>query len=108
MPKTRLTIDNVELQNASEMMRALSHPLRLQILEYIDQNKLVNVNKIYSALRLEQSITSQHLRILRINGLVSTKREGKYIYYAVEYERLAQVVRALNGFLAVDVPLTEA
>ena len=108
MPKTRLTIDNVELQNASEMMRALSHPLRVQILEYIDQNKLVNVNKIYSALRLEQSITSQHLRILRINGLVSTKREGKYIYYAVEYERLAQVVRALNGFLAVDVPLTEA
>ena len=99
MRKAKVLIDNEELQTASDMLRALSHPLRHQILDYIDKSKLVNVNKIYSALKLEQSITSQHLRILRLTGLVTTTREGKMIYYAIDYDKLAQVVKALDGFL---------
>jgi ArsR family transcriptional regulator len=99
MRKAKVTIDNEELQTASDMLRALSHPLRLQILDYIDKSKQVNVNKIYNALKLEQSITSQHLRILRLTGLVTTVRDGKMIYYAVDYDKLALVVKALDGFL---------
>ena len=98
MRKAKVTIDNAELQVASEMLRALAHPLRLQIFDYIDKSKQVNVNKIYSALKLEQSITSQHLRILRLTGLVTTERDGKMIYYTIDYDKLAQVVKALNSF----------
>ncbi len=99
MRKAKVTINNEELQTASEMLRALSHPLRLQILDFIDKSRQVNVNKIYSALKLEQSITSQHLRILRLTGLVITQREGKMIYYAIDYDRMGLVVKALSGFL---------
>lgn len=104
MRKGKVTINNEELQTASDMLRALSHPLRLQILDFIDKSKQVNVNKIYSALKLEQSITSQHLRILRLTGLVITQREGKMIYYAVDYDRMALVVKALSGFLDSSSP----
>lgn len=68
----------------------------MQILEFIDLNKSVNVNKIYAALHLEQSITSQHLRILRQAGIVRTFRDGKFIFYFVDYEKVEEAARAAD------------
>ncbi len=65
MRKAKVNIMPDRLQLSAEVLRALAHPLRLQILEFIDQHAKINVNKIYNTLGLEQSITSQHLRILR-------------------------------------------
>lgn len=53
--------------------------------------KKVTVTEIYVKLRLEQSVASQHLAILRRAGIVSTIREGKFIFYTVDYARLEQV-----------------
>lgn len=92
-------LDSEKLEISAALMRAVAHPLRLKILEYIDKNKAVNVNKIYNALKLEQSITSQHLRILRQVGVVETQREGKYIHYSICYEKLSEVVAATAQFL---------
>jgi DNA-binding transcriptional ArsR family regulator len=46
-------------------------------------------------LRLEQSVASQHLAILRKAGFVKTDRDGKFIYYSVNTERLEE----LNKFV---------
>ena len=99
MRKAKVNINNEKLQASSEVLRALSHPLRLQILEFIDQNDTINVNKIYNTLNLEQSITSQHLRILRLAGLVDTERDGKFIHYRINYGRINTAVGAINRFL---------
>lgn len=103
MKKTRVEINTEKLEVSSEILRALAHPLRIQILSFIDQHDELNVNKIYNTLRLEQSITSQHLRILRTVGLVNATREGKYMYYSVNYGQVEQTVRAVNRFLAYDL-----
>jgi ArsR family transcriptional regulator len=71
----------------------------MKILEFIDKNKTINVNKIYNTLKLEQSITSQHLKILRASGLVQTHREGKFIHYTIDYPRLAIAMKAVDSFL---------
>lgn len=99
MKKPKVNIDNDKLQLSSEILRAIAHPLRLQILEFIDQNKKINVNKIYNTLKLEQSITSQHLRILRDTEILETKRTGKYIFYNLNYPRIENTVKAVNNFL---------
>lgn len=99
MRKAKVNINNEKLQSSSEILRALSHPLRLQILEFIDQNDVINVNKIYNTLKLEQSITSQHLRILRLAGLVETERDGKFIHYSLDYNRIKNAVEAINRFV---------
>lgn len=95
--KTLLLKD--KLQDSSELLRALTHPLRMQILEYIDSQDHINVNKIYNTLNLEQSITSQHLRILRNAGVVETTRDGKYIFYSINYEKVKSAMKAINTFL---------
>ena len=81
MKKASTNIQQDQLDHSSEILRALAHPLRLKILQFIDQNDTINVNKIYNNLKLEQSITSQHLRILRSAGLVDTEKEGKFRHY---------------------------
>ncbi len=96
---TKVNLNHEKLEVSSALLRALAHPLRLQILEFIDKNDAINVNKIYSSLKLEQSITSQHLRILRMVDLVKTERDGKYIHYRIDYEKLDKTMRAIRAFL---------
>ncbi len=102
MSKAKTKIDNDKLQIASETLRALCHPLRMAILEFIDQNQEINVNKIYNTLQLEQSITSQHLRILRQAGIVDTEREGKFIYYNIDYKKIEDTLHAIDVFMDTD------
>ena len=92
-------INQKHLAEASEILRALTHPLRLSIMTFIDKNKEINVNKIYKKLGLEQSITSQHLKVLRKTGIVKTARQGKFIFYSLDYERIAKIMSSLNNFV---------
>ena len=91
-------LNDEQLQVSSDILRALAHPLRMKIIQFIDHQRTVNVNKIYSALKLEQSITSQHLKVLRMAGIVHTHREGKYIHYTLDYPLLGLAKVAVDGF----------
>ena len=99
MRKTKVSVHHERLQVSSEILRAIAHPLRMKILEFIDRNTEINVNKIYNTLGLEQSITSQHLRILRVAGLVDTERDGKYVHYSISYEKVGGTVEGVKRFL---------
>ncbi len=92
-------VEQTKLDSAAEIMRALAHPLRLSIIEFIDKNKVINVNKIYNTLNLEQSITSQHLKILRNAGIVTTRRDGKFIYYSLSYETISKAWSTVEKYL---------
>ena len=99
MKKTKVTFDVEKLEYSVELARALAHPLRMKILEFIDQKGAINVNKIYHALKLEQSITSQHLRILRKADVVNANRQGKMVIYDINYPIVNRAVIAVNNFL---------
>jgi DNA-binding transcriptional ArsR family regulator len=82
------------------VLRAINHKLRQQVLKLIDESGKMTVTEIYVKLRLEQSVASQHLAILRKAGFVKTDRDGKFIYYSVNTERLEELnkfVRELVG-----------
>ena len=73
------------------ILRALNHKLRQQIVKLLDEQKKMTVTELYVKLRLEQSVASQHLAILRRAGIVTTQRDGKFIYYTVNYPRVKEV-----------------
>lgn len=98
----KVILDDEKLESSSEVLRALAHPLRMRILAFIDKHGSINVNKIYNTLQLEQSITSQHLRILRLAGLVDTERKGKYVLYQVNYDKLGDAISAVQTFLDAE------
>ncbi|HEV8287077.1 MAG TPA: metalloregulator ArsR/SmtB family transcription factor [Chitinophagaceae bacterium] len=90
-----VNVDLYNLKKAAMVLRAINHKLRQQILKLIDENGKMTVTEIYVKLRLEQSVASQHLAILRKAGFVKTERDGKFIYYSVSTERLEE----LNKFV---------
>lgn len=99
MRKTKVTFQSEKLQLSVELMRALAHPLRLQILEFIDGYGTINVNKIYKTLNLEQSITSQHLRILRSADVLKAERIGKFMHYTINYSTVRKASAAVDNFI---------
>lgn len=86
-----LKIDVLPLKKAALVIRAINHKLRLQILKLIHAHGKLTVTEIYVKMRLEQSVASQHLAILRRAGMVKTDRDGKFIFYSVNYDRLTEV-----------------
>jgi DNA-binding transcriptional ArsR family regulator len=102
MKRTKVAFDQDQLQYSSDLLRALAHPLRLQILEFIDKHQEINVNKIYHSLKIEQSITSQHLKVLRMAGIVDNDKDGKFIHYRIDYDRLQKTAAALENFRKTD------
>jgi len=88
----QIKVDFLGLKKAALIIRALNHKLRQQIVKLIDENHKLTVTEIYVKLRLEQSVASQHLAILRRAGIVKTSREGKFIYYSVNHSRVKQIM----------------
>ena len=96
----KVTIDYKGLKKAALVLRAINHPLRQKMLELIAGEDFINVTKLYVKLRLEQSVASQHLAILRRAGFVRDKRDGKFIYYGINKKRVEQInqlIKKLNS-----------
>ena len=94
-----LEVDLLNIKKASLILRAINHKLRQQILKLIDEQGKITVTEIYVKLRLEQSVASQHLAILRKAGFVRTERDGKFIYYAVNPSRLEELNKFVESLL---------
>ena len=90
-PESSIHVDYHALKKAALVLRALNHKLRQQILALIETEKKITVTEIYVRMRLEQSVASQHLAILRRAGIVATQRDGKFIYYTVNYKRIEEI-----------------
>jgi DNA-binding transcriptional ArsR family regulator len=88
-------IDYHNIKKAAIVLRALNHKLRQQMILIIHENKRNTVTQLYSKLRLEQSVASQHLAILRRAGIVTTERDGKFIFYTINPSRL----KSINEFV---------
>jgi DNA-binding transcriptional ArsR family regulator len=95
-----LKINYHNLKKAALVLRALNHKLRQQILMLIETEKKITVTEIYVRLRLEQSVASQHLAILRRAGIVTTQRDGKFIYYTVNYSRIDEINRVVEDLVS--------
>jgi len=91
-----IELDYGDLRKAVLVLRAVNHKLRQRIIDLLEENDNMTVTDIYIKLRLEQSVASQHLAILRRAGVVTTDREGKFIYYSIDRERLSQISRLVE------------
>jgi DNA-binding transcriptional ArsR family regulator len=94
-----LQVDLLNLKKAALILRAINHKLRQQIVKMIDTHGKMTVTDLYVNLRLEQSVTSQHLAILRKAGFVKTIRDGKFIYYSVNTARIDELNKFVNQLL---------
>jgi DNA-binding transcriptional ArsR family regulator len=85
-------------EKEANLMKALSHPARLQILDLLAQGESC-VCHLTTVLRQRQPYVSQQLMILREAGLVLDRRDGTIIYYRLADDRLAEIVALARELL---------
>ena len=85
------SLNHLNIKKVSLIFRALNHKLRQEILKFIEKNGKSSVTDIYIQLRMDQSVSSQHLAILRRAGLLTTNREGKYVFYKLNTSKVEMI-----------------
>ncbi len=94
MKKRNLTLE--QLEKAANILKAIAHPMRISILNYLEENEKLTVTEIHNLLGIEQSTTSHHLGILKDKGVLGSKREGKNTYYFLKYENINQILDCIG------------
>jgi DNA-binding transcriptional ArsR family regulator len=97
--ETTVKVDYLQSKKAALILRAINHKLRQQMIKMLHDAKQMTVTEVYVKLRIEQSVASQHLAILRRSGIVLTKRDGKFIHYSVNYARIAEITEFVKALL---------
>ena len=84
-----------DFESQANLLQALAHPKRLEILNLLAQKRLT-VTEIYSMLDLPQANISQHLTKLKQSDVVESQRSGKEIYYRLKNRRVTQFLPKSN------------
>jgi len=87
----KVPVEMAVIKKAALTLRALNHPLRKRLLELIQDNGTIIVTELYNKLKIEQSVCSQHLAILRRAEVVNTKRDGKKILYSINGKKIEAI-----------------
>jgi DNA-binding transcriptional ArsR family regulator len=84
------------LEDITEVLRAIAHPMRLVIIEMLHEQGELTVTQIHEQLDVEQAIASHHLRILKDKDVVDVRRVGKNSFYALTNPSFFQVFAMLR------------
>lgn len=90
-------LDAEQLETASSMLKAMAHPMRIAILNFLEGGRKLTVTEIHELLGIEQSTTSHHLGILKDKGVLCSKREGKNTFYYMKYDMIGQILDCLHA-----------
>ena len=83
-------------EKGSELLKAIAHPARMEMLVRLKADGC-NVSEIQKNLGLPQSTISQHLRILKNAGVLSSRRDGTRVCYTVEKKEVLEIIKMLRG-----------
>ena len=75
-------MDYESAQRVSEVLKAVAHPVRLQIVAALEKEALC-VADIMAAVGGKQAITSQQLNMMRTRGVLEARREGNRVFYSI-------------------------
>ena len=84
------------LEKAANMLKAVAHPVRIAIVQYLEDGKKRTVTEIHRKLGIEQSAASHHLVILKDRGVLSSKREGKNTWYYLKHPKLKDILSSVG------------
>ncbi|KYG71837.1 MULTISPECIES: metalloregulator ArsR/SmtB family transcription factor [Roseivirga] len=93
-------LDHDRVEKIAFVLKTIAHPMRVGIIDLLNEHEKMSVNDITAYLGLEQSLTSHHLANMKMKGILGSKREGKNIFYFLRMKEVVDLVKVLEG---VDV-----
>lgn len=90
-----MKLDKIILNDKSEILKAIGHPIRLCIVKGLLEQGESNVSYMQGCLDVPQSTLSQHLGKLRDIGIIEGERKGTEVYYRVINKDVINIIKAL-------------
>ena len=100
-------MSNMGNQLVSNIFKAMSHPTRLQIVRLLKEKPLC-VCDILPQLESEQSNTSQHLAVLKNQGIVESKKDGLMVIYRISSPEVYQMIDIAEGIILRQIEETRS
>lgn len=99
MVTAKTTLFNESLQVKANLFKALAHPARLQILQFLAETKTCISGDISEELPLGRTTVNQHLKELKNAGLIQGQVEGVKTNYCLDYAKIEEMKNLLGSFL---------
>ena len=84
------------VREASKLLKSLANESRLQILCLLCEGEM-SVGELCNIIPLSQSALSQHLALLRAEGLVKTRRDAQFVLYSLDSPEALKVIETLHA-----------
>ena len=97
MSSLKVRVEQKKLEQAAYVLRCMAHPMRLGIIDLLEQRDRLTVSQLQEVLQIEQSLLSHHLTNMRDKGVLDTKREGKNVYYFLTDTTISHIIDCING-----------
>lgn len=94
-------LDDEQLMRAAEVLKAVSHPARLRIIEVLEAGER-SVTEIQDCLGITQSLTSQHLSNMKVRGVLQSRKNGNMVYYSVKNPDVVKVIRCIRDSRPIE------
>lgn len=79
-----------------QLFKALGDPNRITLLlMLVEQCRTCTVGELAQCLTVDVSVVSRHLALLRAAGVLRAVKQGKHVYYAIQYDHLAETLRGI-------------
>lgn len=97
MKAARLDITTMvaQCESTAQLLKSLAHPQRLQVLCHLSMGEKT-VSHLESLCGVSQSQLSQFLQRMKAEGLVSSRRDGKFVQYAIQDPKVLKLIQALH------------
>jgi len=106
MKTRRVQMSNMGNQLVSNVFKALAHPTRIQIVKLLKVGELCVCN-ILPKLDSEQSNTSQHLTIMKNQGIVESRKDGSKVIYAIKNKEVLEMIKLAEAMILRQIEETK-
>lgn len=93
-PKITL-LDMEAMEQAAECLKVLAHPVRLRMVEMLMQGRYT-VGELAEACDIQAHMASEHLRLMKLCGLLTAEKEGRCTYYLIMDRHLEAIVNCIR------------
>jgi DNA-binding transcriptional ArsR family regulator len=88
-------LNTEQIADLSALLKSLSHPFRLKILCLL-QDREMTVGEISKAIKTTDANISQHLTILRHQGITGTRKQANFIYNRIIDDRITRLIETMQ------------
>ena len=88
-------MEQIQIENLSNLLKSISHPIRLKILCLL-QDRELTVGDIRNEVKTSNANVSQHLSILRNQGVIDFRKDSNFIYNRIADDRVTKLIRSMR------------